>query len=122
MYGDAPVKVLIYVSTDFGRLPNVTSESQDVGHYPHGFAMTAVSNSLASSSTFTLPLNTVIGGTMKGISQPIDPKTMKVVSSGGIVMSPGSVVSALRRVLGIDNAPALQGQYAVSAPVITGIG
>ena len=122
VYGDPPVKVLIYVSTDFGRLPNLTSDSQDCGHYPHGFAMTSVSQSLANSGTLRMPLNTVIGGTLKGVSQAIDPKTLKVVTSGGIVMTPGSVISALRRVLGVDAAPALQGGYAISAPVITAIG
>ena len=107
--GKAPVPAVIAVTSDFGRSPYYRNAGTD--HWPVTSVM-LVQNSLAKAKGLALPTNTVIGATSGGDAtlaqraQKIDPKTF-AVDAGGVVLTPGHVVRALRRVAGIDGSPKL---------------
>lgn len=105
--GSAPVPAVLVVTSDFGRSPYYRNAGTD--HWSVGSVM-IIQNTLAKSLGLGLPTNRVIGGTTGGNENValrplrVNPSTL-ALDDRGIVITPGHVLRALRRLAKIDSSP-----------------
>lgn len=101
--------VVVVATSDFGRTPYYTSSGTD--HWPVSSAL-VVQSAAARQRGLALPVDRVIGATTDGaVAQAlravkINPQTLQPDDSG-VIMTPGHLVRALRRLARIDGAPVL---------------
>ena len=107
--GKAPIPAVIAVTSDFGRSPYYRNSGTD--HWPVTSIM-IVQNKPALALGLPIPANTVIGSTTGGDqtvamrAQKLNPTSL-MPDPNGILMTPGHVLRALRRLSKIDGSPLL---------------
>lgn len=103
------VPVVVVGTSDFGRTPHHSGSGTD--HHPIS-SILVLQNEATRALSLSLPTDRVIGATTDGDethalqAARIDPATL-ARSDTGIVLTPGHVMRALRRVAGIESAPIL---------------
>ncbi|MDW8281456.1 MAG: DUF1501 domain-containing protein [Myxococcales bacterium] len=104
------VPAVVLMTSDFGRTPYYTNDGTD--HWPVSSAMVLVTRP-ARARGLRLPTGRTIGGTTDGgVAQAlrplrVHPRTL-ALDSGGVVITPGHLMRALRRAAGIAEAEALR--------------
>jgi hypothetical protein len=117
------IPTVIVGTSDFGRTPHHTGSGTN--HHPIS-SIVVVQNAQAVALSLPLPTSTVIGASTDGDEANalqavrIDPRTF-ARSDTGIVLTPGHVMRAMRRVAGISSAPAL-GTFPITVPTELEIG
>ncbi len=107
--GQAPIPVVIVVTSDFGRTAHHAGAGTD--HWPISSVL-VLQNRLALRRGFALPTNAVIGGTTDGDehtalrARRIDPVTFRF-DDRGIVLTPGHILRVLRRMARVADHPRL---------------
>jgi uncharacterized protein (DUF1501 family) len=93
-------RVVLVMGSDFGRTPNYNS-SNGKDHWPIGSVLVMQKN-----AAFT---NRVVGLTDTGHNAiKINPQSLQLDSTSGVIIKPAHVHKALRKNLGLDTAAATQ--------------
>ena len=93
-------RLVVHLGSDFSRTPRYNA-GNGKDHWPTTSCMF-----ISPGASPRLPVGQVVGSTDAGFNPiAVNPSTLAPTGGGGIILQPGHVHDAIRRLMGIDQAP-----------------